>query len=274
MKHISKIMFFLLLLLLVNPVIADTSDDYAIEVNIAATRLYLYKNNQLVQTFPVAVGAPGFPTPIQSFELSQIIWNPGWFPPDSPWAKNAKPIPPGPNNPLGPVKFPLADAVLIHGTNQPGSIGYAASHGCIRMNSQDAATLGKYLQSELLPNKTENWENSFSKVRWKTVWLTLPQKISVNTTYQTHKIIHDELQLFRNPYGKKENFLDSIVNYLIDHKIYTANLNYQKIKDVRKSSKQIPRIIPLDEFYSIPELPEPLFAGMCCTNKISHDNVY
>src|SRR5690606_31763349 len=38
---------------------------------------------------------------------------------------------------LGPYKLDLGDGYLIHGTNEPGSIGDAASHGCIRMRNED-----------------------------------------------------------------------------------------------------------------------------------------
>ena len=52
----------------------------------------------------------------------------------SAWAEGAKPIPPGPGNPLGTRWMGLsAPCVGIHGTPDAASIGYSASHGCIRM---------------------------------------------------------------------------------------------------------------------------------------------
>jgi lipoprotein-anchoring transpeptidase ErfK/SrfK len=35
---------------------------------------------------------------------------------------------------------------FIHGTNDPGSIGEAASHGCIRMTEDDAVSLARRIQ--------------------------------------------------------------------------------------------------------------------------------
>jgi len=68
--------------------------------------------------------------------------NPWWRPPDSDWAKDAKPIPPGPGNPLGTRWMGLdAAAVGIHGTPDAASIGYSASHGCIRMRVPEAEWL-------------------------------------------------------------------------------------------------------------------------------------
>ena len=58
------------------------------------------------------------------------------------WAKGEKPVPPGPGNPLGTRWMGLdAAGVGIHGTPDAASIGYSASHGCIRMRIPDAEWL-------------------------------------------------------------------------------------------------------------------------------------
>ena len=46
-------------------------------------------------------------------------------------------VPPGPSNPLGSHFIALGDAIGIHGTNAPTSIGRAVSRGCIRMHPDD-----------------------------------------------------------------------------------------------------------------------------------------
>ena len=52
------------------------------------------------------------------------------------------PIPPGPDNPLGTRWMGLVrPSVGIHGTNDPASIGYSVSHGCIRMSIPDVERL-------------------------------------------------------------------------------------------------------------------------------------
>ena len=73
----------------------------------------------------------------------QVKWrNPWWYPPNSRWARGQKPIPPGPNNPLGTRWMGLSSpGVGIHGTPNPASIGYSVSHGCIRMYISDAEWL-------------------------------------------------------------------------------------------------------------------------------------
>jgi lipoprotein-anchoring transpeptidase ErfK/SrfK len=94
-------------------------------------------------TFPVAVGQPAYPTPDGHFTIISKVENPTWTPPpDAPWAQGAVPIPPGPGNPLGTRWMGISSpGVGIHGTDDPASIGYSVSHGCIRMQIPDAERL-------------------------------------------------------------------------------------------------------------------------------------
>jgi lipoprotein-anchoring transpeptidase ErfK/SrfK len=99
-----------------------------------SNRLFLYKGMKPWRTFVVATGQAVYPTPLGRFQIVVKWENPWWYPPDSPWAKGAKPIPPGPGNPLGTRWMGLtAPGVGIHGTPDAASLGYSASHGCIRM---------------------------------------------------------------------------------------------------------------------------------------------
>jgi lipoprotein-anchoring transpeptidase ErfK/SrfK len=86
------------------------------------------------RTFTVATGTSSYPTPLGNFEIVQMQRHPWWYPPPSPWAQGLKPVPPGPGNPLGTRWMGLSvPAVGIHGTPDSASLGYSASHGCIRM---------------------------------------------------------------------------------------------------------------------------------------------
>jgi len=107
-----------------------------------ANRLSLYDGMKLRRTFGVATGASRYPTPLGKFEIIVKWRNPWWYPPQSDWAKDAKPIPPGPGNPLGTRWMGISSpSVGIHGTPDPASIGYSVSHGCIRMLIPDAEWL-------------------------------------------------------------------------------------------------------------------------------------
>jgi lipoprotein-anchoring transpeptidase ErfK/SrfK len=105
-------------------------------------RLLLYNGMRYWRVFGVATGQTQYPTPLGRFKIVVKWRNPWWYPPASPWAKGQKPIPPGPDNPLGTRWMGLsAPGVGIHGTPSDGSIGYSVSHGCIRMHIPEAEWL-------------------------------------------------------------------------------------------------------------------------------------
>jgi lipoprotein-anchoring transpeptidase ErfK/SrfK len=104
--------------------------------------LYLYEGRKLVRRLGVATGQWRYPTPLGTFAVVDKQYNPWWYPPSSDWAKGLKPVPPGPGNPLGTRWMGLTGGLVgIHGTPDAASIGYSASHGCIRMRIPDAEWL-------------------------------------------------------------------------------------------------------------------------------------
>jgi L,D-transpeptidase catalytic domain/Putative peptidoglycan binding domain len=116
---------------------AVTEDDLgkAIVIKRDSKMLLFYNGTTLKRSFRIATGQPSYPTPTGNFEIVTKWRNPWWVPPEgSEWAADAKPIPPGPGNPLGTRWMGIsAPYVGIHGTPDAASIGYSASHGCIRM---------------------------------------------------------------------------------------------------------------------------------------------
>jgi lipoprotein-anchoring transpeptidase ErfK/SrfK len=119
-----------------------------IVIDRSANRLYLYNRIKLHRTFAVATGQAIYPTPRGTFHIVVKWKNPWWYPPtqDS-WAKGLKPVPPGPDNPLGTRWMGIsAPGVGIHGTDAPSSIGYSLSHGCIRMQVPDAEWLFDHVE--------------------------------------------------------------------------------------------------------------------------------
>jgi lipoprotein-anchoring transpeptidase ErfK/SrfK len=106
-------------------------------------RLTLFDGPSAVRSFQVATGTAQYPTPTGNFSIATMQRDPWWIPPpDSDWAKDAEPVPPGPGNPLGTRWMGLtAPLVGIHGTPDQASIGYSASHGCIRMRVPEAEAL-------------------------------------------------------------------------------------------------------------------------------------
>ena len=111
-------------------------------VDLGDLRLYLYRDGKLQVSYPVAAGQPRYPTPTGDYSVTSKVMDPTWYPPNSDWAKDAKPIPPGVENPLGTRWIGTsAPGVGIHGTPEDSSVGSYASHGCIRMHIPDVEAL-------------------------------------------------------------------------------------------------------------------------------------
>jgi lipoprotein-anchoring transpeptidase ErfK/SrfK len=119
-----------------------------IVIHRGSNRLYLYSGTRFVRVFPVATGQAAWPTPLGHFQILVKQMNPWWYPPtQDAWAAGAKPVPPGPGNPLGTRWMGLsAPGVGIHGTSEPWSIGHSESHGCIRMQIPAAEWLYNHVQ--------------------------------------------------------------------------------------------------------------------------------
>lgn len=116
--------------------------DEAIVILRGSNRLLFFDEAKLKRSFRIATGLPEFPTPLGNFEIVNMQRDPWWYPPPSNWAKDAEPVPPGPGNPLGTRWMGIsAPYIGIHGTPDAASIGYSASHGCIRMRVPEAEWL-------------------------------------------------------------------------------------------------------------------------------------
>lgn len=104
-------------------------------ISVPDRKLAVMESEAVLQVFPVAVGADNSPSPRGSFQIVKRLEQPTYYHP-------GQVIPPGKNNPLGPRWIGLnVKGYGIHGTNAPGSVGRAASHGCIRLKNSDIVKL-------------------------------------------------------------------------------------------------------------------------------------
>jgi hypothetical protein len=117
---------------------------YFLAVSRGQRRLRFFIDRKLAKTYQVAIGAVGFATPAGLYEIRNKAINPAWYVPNKPWAGDlaGKVIPSGdPENPIKARWMGFWDGAGIHGTADTGSIGSAASHGCIRMKVPDVIQL-------------------------------------------------------------------------------------------------------------------------------------
>lgn len=119
----------------------------AMVVNRKAFRLTLFKNFKKVKTYEIAVGAVGLETPAGVYNIQNKAVNPAWTKPHSSWVpedERGEVVPGGTaENPLKSRWMGIFDGAGIHGIapSEYGSIGHAASHGCVRMRIPDVEDL-------------------------------------------------------------------------------------------------------------------------------------
>jgi lipoprotein-anchoring transpeptidase ErfK/SrfK len=109
-----------------------------------------------LRRFPVAVGRPGWETPVGRFAVIELVRNPVWEHPAT-----GQKVPPGPHNPLGSRwigfhrdcqgrrGFNGRDYLVVegcvsagfHGTPNRETVGQAVSHGCVRLFDEHAQEL-------------------------------------------------------------------------------------------------------------------------------------
>lgn len=103
-------------------------------------KAYFYHGTKKVKSYDVAIGQSAYPTPEGLFAINGKQVNPVWSVPNSAWAGElaGSTIAGGTAaNPLVARWMGITDGVGFHGTREEGSVGSAASHGCLRMRPSD-----------------------------------------------------------------------------------------------------------------------------------------
>ena len=128
---------------------ASLSKVKTIVVVLSKRTVTLYTGGKVTVWYRCAIGQPAHPTPTGLWYVYKKVKGPSWTNPGSAWASNMPSyIPPGPSNPLGLAAMYLKNVatnvdmgIRIHGTKNIGSIGTAASHGCIRLANYNVVKL-------------------------------------------------------------------------------------------------------------------------------------
>ncbi|MGB3535452.1 MAG: L,D-transpeptidase [Microcoleaceae cyanobacterium] len=114
-------------------------------LRLSERRVYVYQNQQLIVSYPVAIGRSGWETPTGEYQVIQKISHPIWQHPFT-----GEVVPPGPENPLGVRWIGFwtdgTNYIGFHGTPNEETVGQAISHGCVRMFSQDVLALFEKVQ--------------------------------------------------------------------------------------------------------------------------------
>ncbi len=127
------------------PTPAADAGSVTIEVSREESALRAIRPDGSVAFFaPVTTGSEHDPLPIGNWKVTGVLWRPVFhYNPNLFWDAKARDarttIKPGPNNPVGVVWVSLdLEHYGLHGTPEPGHIGHAESHGCVRLTNWDA----------------------------------------------------------------------------------------------------------------------------------------
>jgi len=101
-------------------------------VDLSDFEITIHSHGYYVASYKIGIGQKGQSTPIGEFKVGEKLENPTYYPQGEPVVSADDP-----KNPLGEHWLSIGDGYGIHGTIDPGSIGRAASKGCIRMRNED-----------------------------------------------------------------------------------------------------------------------------------------
>ncbi len=137
--------------------------------------LDLYEGETLLASFPITPGSSKVPAPPGRWKIVGIATMP-WFRYDEGVLKRGVRtdtfynIPAGPSSPVGVVWIGLnRRSIGLHGTNNPQTIGRAASAGCVRLANWDAIRLAKMVSPgtpvTIDPHLLENGSSSTASTK-------------------------------------------------------------------------------------------------------------
>ena len=210
-----------------------------------------------MKTYPVAVGSPRYRTPIRVQALRTIVWNAWWkcLPPAR-GPRDHKPTPPGKHNPLGNIKMPIGASLMRHGTNQPRSIGTAASHGCIRLFTQDAWELARWLQSHSTAPHSDALFQAYARDRHRSVSVQLGTTIPVDLVYDYVELRADQLHVYHDIYARIGDKWAHIMQTLAAHGHAADSIDQAALQKRLKEAKFRDVVIALAEIRRPPPLQQ------------------
>ena len=204
-----------------------------IVLNLAAMRLFYFpKGKDYFYTYPIGIGRQNWNTPLGALRIVQKIVDPVWVVPDSIMKyrqEQGDPVPrivsAGPDNPLGKYAMRLSiPTYLIHGTNDPSSVGRRSSAGCIHLYPEDIEQLFAMIpkgMSVLIIN--EPYEVGFE---------------DGNLYVKAHLPLEEQ----REALLSKPQLIESIINQMLKGDAYPA-IDWQEARETVQDHTGIPVMV-------------------------------
>ncbi|HUE96298.1 MAG TPA: L,D-transpeptidase [Longimicrobiaceae bacterium] len=232
---------------------AVAQETVRIDLNIPALKLTVWEGNEIVETYPIAVGMPGFDTPTGRFAISHAEWNPWWNPPTHrEWARNEVRTPPGPNNPMGRVKLFFLPLYFIHGTPEGQSIGTPASHGCVRMLNEDVIELATFLHEHAARQISEAELARLAARPGPTRRVNFQQEIEVVIRYDPVEVVGSEIFAYPDIYNRTAVHTEGVYQALLHAGYDVAAVDHDDVRRFveRARGQKAPVVMKLDEVFN------------------------
>ena len=224
--------------------------DTRVVVNIPAFRMDLFEDGSLVKSYKVGIGYPEFPLPLGIRKAQQIIINPSWTPPDSPWVAKMKNVTAGEtvepgdkDNPLGIIKIPIGLPSLIHGGKSVAKLGKFASHGCVGLTNAQVKDFAVLLAQASDTDDVSSKLDSYLQDKERTETVKLNQTVPVELRYETIVLEDGKLHIYKDVYAQETNTEENVRSVLEANGTRFEDLSEQQrtqilnaLKDTKKET--------------------------------------
>ena len=224
--------------------------DTRVVVNIPAFRMDLFEDGSLVKSYKVGIGYPEFPLPLGIRKAQQIIINPSWTPPDSPWVAKMKNVTAGEtvepgdkDNPLGIIKIPIGLPSLIHGGKSAAKLGKFASHGCVGLTNAQVKDFAVLLAQASDTDDVSSKLDSYLQDKERTETVKLNQTVPVELRYETIVLEDGKLHIYKDVYAQETNTEENVRSVLEANGTRFEDLSEQQrtqilnaLKDTKKET--------------------------------------
>lgn len=242
---------------------APPSAGLRLDLNLPENRLRVFDGDSLLKTYRVSVGMPGHDTPDGEYTIGSAEWNPWWRPPPREWAKDDRPTPPGPRNPMGRVKLFFAPLYYIHGTPDAENIGQPASHGCVRMLNRDVVELARLLHARQGGSLGPAEITRVLARPGQTRASTLASPVPLSIRYQPVVVRDGELKVFPDIYDRKRVHAEAVIQALLAAGYDASSVDRATIRGVLRQAEEAKGVftIALSEAFAGLRRAEPRSAS-------------
>ena len=212
--------------------------DVRLTLNVPSFRLTLWQNGKEVKSWYIGVGLKDHPIYIGDRKATQLIWNPDWISPDSPWVSEIKSVMSGeiikasdPRNPLGKMKIPLGDRYLIHQAKSVNDVGNLVSHGCVRMLRSELYDLAETIIAarsvDVSPKRI-----AAAKRSSRMLVVNLEEPVPVDINYDTIVVEEGVLHIYPDVYSRRTNTPQRLRAELESAGVDASTLNDRMLKRI------------------------------------------